>query len=1504
MRILRRASLWISRLVASRRMFRLAPRRALTGGMRAKVTLAVAGAAVAALLTSLALAATAGAANGTVFTIPAGGTATLSGASFGSTDTGCPDDPLTYGYILDPGSAHEVATGGDYSCSSVAGATIGPVSTQTTLTIYLTDNLSSCSGATYDSDGGGTADHALVTAEGTGTWGVSLMDCDVNGATTQQRLPSGNGEGNFNVTVTITTPSPPSASISSPANDQTYKLGQSVGTSFSCNEGSGGPGLSSCTDSNGASGGTGALVTSSVGAHSYTVTATSGDGLTGTATIDYTVAGPPSASISSPANNQTYKLGQSVGTSFSCSPGTDGAAVSSCVDSNGASGGTGALVTSSPGAHSYTVTATSGDGQTGTATIDYTVAGPPSASISSPANNQTYTLGQSVGTSFSCSPGTDGAAVSSCVDSNGASAPTGALVTSSPGAHSYTVTATSGDGQTGTATIDYTVAGPPSASISSPANDQTYKLGQSVGTSFSCSPGTDGAAVSSCTDSNGASGGTGALVTSSVGAHSYTVTATSGDGLTGTATIDYTVAGPPSASISSPANNQTYKLGQSVGTSFSCSPGTDGAAVSSCVDSNGASGGTGALVTSSPGAHSYTVTATSGDGQTGTATIDYTVAGPPSASISSPANNQTYTLGQSVGTSFSCSPGTDGAAVSSCVDSNGASAPTGALVTSSPGAHSYTVTATSGDGQTGTATIDYTVIETPPQNTGAPNLSGGLVLGSGSLTATSGTWNGDPAPTVAFKWFRCDSSNTCSQITSGVTTTGDSPGSTSSYTPTSADVGDTIYVTVTGSNADETPGPTVESNSVGPIGAAPNNTQAPTITGSVVENGTAVNVSTGTWTGYPTPTITYQWYRCTSATSCTGINGAQSNSYYPDLPALGETLEVQVTGSNSHGTQTVTTAQFGPIEGAPSNSALPQIDSSTPAAGTAVGVSNGTWTGYPAPTYGYQWQLCDSSGNNCANITSADAAAQFYTPTPADAGHDLQVEVTATNSVGAQTVASAPAGPVTGAPDNTTAPTISGVAEVGKGPLTVSTGTWSGYPTPTLTYQWYTCTSASSCALAGGTGADTNSYTPQPQDIGNTLEVKVTGKNTYGTQTVTTAPVGPVNGQPQNGRLPQITGTVQQGQLLLATNGTWTSTSPISYSYQWEQCDPSGNSCNDIVSATESTTQSTYTPSSADVGQTLRVIVTATNAAGPTSVTSDQTPAVLIAAPANSTPPQISAPSSTSGAPQQGQAVDASQGSWQNSPTTYTYQWELCDPSGQNCNDILNATDAGYTPQPTDVGDTLRVVVTASNDGGKTTVTSGPTPIIEGLEASVAPPVLSQSTDLAPVAGSVLIKLPGTNTFVPLNGPIQVPDGSTIDATGGTVSLTTQLPNGTYQTGKFYKGSFVVHQKHKGTVEATLSGGNFKACKKHGPREASAASANKKHPVRQLWGNAHGDYTTNGRYGSASVSGTIWITEDLCNGTYFKAIKDNVIVIAFSNPHKKHNIKQGQSILIPAPPQH
>jgi hypothetical protein len=169
-----------------------------------------------------------------------------------------------------------------------------------------------------------------------------------------------------------------------------------------------------------------------------------------------------------------------------------------------------------------------------------------------------------------------------------------------------------------------------------------------------------------------------------------------------------------------------------------------------------------------------------------------------------------------------------------------------------------------------------------------------------------------------------------------------------------------------------------------------------------------------------------------------------------------------------------------------------------------------------------------------------------------------------------------------------------------------------------------------------------------------------------------------------------------------------------------------------------------------------------------------------------------------------------------------------------------------------------------------------------------------------------MVKLPGSSTFTAVSSTTNIPLGSTIDAQSGTVSLTVALPGGGSQTGEFYDGEFVFTQSEGGTVVATLAGSSFADCPAptHGAHLSAADAAAKKKPstvIRQLWGNAHGKYTTNGRYGSASVSGTVWLTEDLCDGTLIRAIKDNVIVVEFAHRHKKHNVRQGQSFFIPAP---
>jgi hypothetical protein len=83
-------------------------------------------------------------------------------------------------------------------------------------------------------------------------------------------------------------PSSPSAAILEPADRATYPEGALVKTRFACSEALN-EALTSCSDSNGSSGGAGALDTSELGSHTYTVTAKGVNGATGSARIGYTV---------------------------------------------------------------------------------------------------------------------------------------------------------------------------------------------------------------------------------------------------------------------------------------------------------------------------------------------------------------------------------------------------------------------------------------------------------------------------------------------------------------------------------------------------------------------------------------------------------------------------------------------------------------------------------------------------------------------------------------------------------------------------------------------------------------------------------------------------------------------------------------------------------------------------------------------------------------------------------------------------------------------------------------------------------------------------------------------------------------------------------------------------------------------------------------------------------------------------------------------------------------
>jgi subtilisin family serine protease len=123
---------------------------------------------------------------------------------------------------------------------------------------------------------------------------------------------------------------------------------------------------------------------------------------------------------------------------------------------------------------------------------------------------------------------------------------------------------------------------------------------------------------------------------------------------------------------------------------------------------------------------------------------------------------------------------------------------------------------------------------------------------------------------------------------------------------------------------------------------------------------------------------------------------------------------------------------------------------------------------------------------------------------------------------------------------------------------------------------------------------------------------------------------GSTGSPPSASAAPAISGTDQAGQTLTASSGTWSGSTPMTYSYKWQRCDSSGSSCADVSGATSTT----YVLSSADVGCTVRIVVTASNAYGTSSTSSTLTP-VIAAAPA---PPATTSTSSFSGTLTKGQA--------------------------------------------------------------------------------------------------------------------------------------------------------------------------------------------------------------------------------------------------------------------------
>ena len=371
-------------------------------------------------------------------------------------------------------------------------------------------------------------------------------------------------------------------------------------------------------------------------------------------------------------------------------------------------------------------------------------------------------------------------------------------------------------------------------------------------------------------------------------------------------------------------------------------------------------------------------------------------------------------------------------------------------------------------------------------------------------------------------------------------------------------------------------------------------------------------------------------------------------------------------------------------------------------------------------------------------------------------------------------------------PLNASAPTITGIADVGN-TLSATPGIWLNAPT-WFTFDWLRCDAQGLQCLSLGIAEDT--YRLEAGDLGTTLVVEVTATNGGGSsEPVRSEAIGPVAQPPVppvNTELPAISGQPLVGGTLVVSLGSW-SNEPTYLSVSWLRCNAGGQQCEPIGVHSVG-----YLATDQDLGSRIRVDVTASNAAGnslPARSAATDVITAPLAIPTNTSPPVIE------GIARTGSTLTATPGDWSNSPTSFSFSWLRCDVSGSACSTV-GSTASTYPLGTADLGTTLRVDVTAMNaDGSSGAARSAPTGTVS---AGTEPPADVPSEPEPPGSTILEIGLPpagipalvGYTAFVTPQIASQI-DGSLLVRAGGAASerleasFSVRIPEGAVQSAQW-----------------------------------------------------------------------------------------------------------------------
>jgi streptogramin lyase len=181
---------------------------------------------------------------------------------------------------------------------------------------------------------------------------------------------------------------------------------------------------------------------------------------------------------------------------------------------------------------------------------------------------------------------------------------------------------------------------------------------------------------------------------------------------------------------------------------------------------------------------------------------------------------------------------------------------------------------------------------------------------------------------------------------------------------------------------------------------------------------------------------------------------------------------------------------------------------------------------------------------------------------------------------------------------------------------------------------------------------------------------------------------------------------------------------------------------------------------------------------------------------------------------------------------------------------------------------------------------------------STLQPVPNVTVGVTVTGGTILIQLRGHHRFTRLRAGELIPLGSTLDARHGTVLIQSAVGPGAghVASGLFSGGVFVLEQPTGTTVTVLALTSSFASCSgptlKATARIAAASPKKKKKTkrtkkklshktVNEVFGNAHGQFSTRGHYATAADQGTRWRTADRCDGTLISVSAGKVTVTDF-----------------------